>query len=213
MRALLLLTLGACALTSRSTPEDIQYFTPEVAATAPRTTTTTATTARSTPRVRLGRVTAPTHLRDQIAARTSEVQVGHYYGRRWTESPEIYVRRALARALFHELGLVEAVRGDALTLDVELIAFEELRGPPLGGHVRLAYRLSDGDTVVDSGQVDIRHPACDARFGSVVTAIGAALAEASARIGDVVATELGAPRLAPAIATSATCGPPVVGAR
>jgi uncharacterized lipoprotein YmbA len=45
---------------------------------------------------------------------------------RWTEPPEVYLRRALSRALFEEQSVVQVMSGRGVTLEVELIAFEEL---------------------------------------------------------------------------------------
>ena len=114
------LALPGCALLGKSEPLVPRYFTPEYAASAP------AAPAVPALRLRLGRVEGRASLRERMASRLADREVRYAEDRRWTERPEVYLRRALARTLFEERGLVEAQIGRALTLDVELIAFEEV---------------------------------------------------------------------------------------
>jgi cholesterol transport system auxiliary component len=72
-------------------------------------------------------VSSGANLRERIAYRDSAYELGYYEDLRWTERPETYVRRELGRVLFETLGLRRVLTGAAPTLDVELIAFDELR--------------------------------------------------------------------------------------
>ena len=117
-------TIGGCALLGKSEPLLPRYYAPEYAA---------AATAPSLPapnlRLRLGRVSAWSHLRERMVISNSAQEIRYYDDRRWTERPEIYLQRALSGALFEERGLVRVISGVAPTLDVELASFEEVRAP------------------------------------------------------------------------------------
>jgi cholesterol transport system auxiliary component len=181
--SLLSLALAGCALLgSKAPPFEVNYYTPPI----------TEPGERGSPpggiRIRLGRVFAASHLRARIAYRTSPVSVELYETRRWTESPDAYVRRELESALFERGALVTG--GNALELDVEVLAFEEVRGPPAAGRVRLRYVLVDRRTVVASGVVDVAREA-SGDFGAIVVAIGSALGEASDRIVSEVVGDAG----------------------
>jgi ABC-type uncharacterized transport system auxiliary subunit len=128
MRTTLLLLIGAvalsgCALLNKNDPHVPRYFTPEYDGDAP------AARVRSDLRLRLGRVEGWSHVRERLATRNSSRELFFYDDWRWTERPEIYLRRALSRALFEERGVVESLSGRAITVDVELIAFEEIEQP------------------------------------------------------------------------------------
>jgi cholesterol transport system auxiliary component len=126
-RTLLLLiatvALSGCALLGKNDPHVPRYFTPEYDGDAP------AARVRSELLLRLGRVEGWSHVRERLAVRNSGRELFYDEDRRWTERPEIYLRRALSRALFEERGVVESLSGRAITLDVELIAFEEMEQP------------------------------------------------------------------------------------
>ena len=179
----LLALAPACALTSKSTPVDIRWFSADLV-----TTTGAHLETRGAPKLSLGRVTSGSFLRNQIVVRTSSHEVTTYNDSRWTEYPETYLRRSLARALF-ESGRFEQALGGALpTLDVELIAFEEVRrGDPRTGHVELRYRLREGEVVRATGTVDVERPApSNADMAAVVAAIAQALDEATTRVSKEV---------------------------
>jgi ABC-type uncharacterized transport system auxiliary subunit len=82
--------------------------------------------------------------------------------------------------------------GVAPELEVEVIAFEEVRGPQPLGRVRLRYRLIDRREVIAESTVDITRPAGE-DFASKVNAIGGALDEASVRLTDEVIARLRSP--------------------
>jgi len=114
------LALSGCALLGKNEPVVPRYFTPEYPGDA------AVAAAHSGLQLRLGRIDARAHLRERMAGRSSAREVVFHDDRRWTERPEIYLRRALARTLFEERGVVEVLSGHGVTLDVELTAFEEL---------------------------------------------------------------------------------------
>ena len=125
MKPALLLVLCAtgCALLGKNEPQLSRYYTPEYDADASRVP------PRSDLQLRLGRVEGWSHLRERMAIRRSTRELVYREDRRWTERPEIYLRRALSRALFEERGVVESLSGRGYSLDVELIAFEEIEQP------------------------------------------------------------------------------------
>lgn len=145
---LLLACLGSgCALLSKSQPFSPRYFSPDAEETAARHTAaepaaTQRTAATSPPlELRLGQIDAAAHLEERIAYRPSQGELGYYDSWRWTEPPQAYLRRALARELFERRGLVRVVSGDAPTLSVELTSFEEVREGQPRARVELAVLL------------------------------------------------------------------------
>lgn len=175
MKIFAILVLAGCALTSRAPPRELRYFTPESG-------------VRETPRVtgapraqlRIGRITASANLRYAIVHRESSVEVAPYETLRWTEMPDAYVRRALDHALFDERPLAEVVSGDAPTLEVEVIAFEEVaRGAQHGGWVALRYELRDDRAVIARGTVSAERAAASPAIEPVVAAIHAAMISAT----------------------------------
>jgi uncharacterized lipoprotein YmbA len=179
MRAWLLL-LASCALTSRSAPLELRYFAPP--------THPVAMGSNAAPvAMRLGRITPSSLLRAKIVHRDSEVELVPYETMRWSEEPETYVRRALVRALFDTREFEQAV-GDAATLDVDVLSFEEARHDSRRfGRVVLQYQLRDDHRVVAHGTVEIERPAGTGIEGAV-TAIGAALDAAAAELAKRLAS-------------------------
>jgi cholesterol transport system auxiliary component len=100
------------------------------------------------PALRLGRVTASSHLGERVVYRDSSHEIGYYEDRRWSERPDVYLRRALSRRLFEQKGMRRLVAGAGPTLDVELIDFEELRGTSPTARVRASFILQDGRAVL-----------------------------------------------------------------
>jgi cholesterol transport system auxiliary component len=90
------------------------------------------------PALRLARVRSGADLRERIALRRSDFEVGYYEDRRWTDKPEAFLRRALTRALYEECGLERSVQPGGPSLEVELTAFEEVRAPRHLARVRAA---------------------------------------------------------------------------
>lgn len=115
--------LSGCALLGKSDPVVPRYFAAEYDGEAP------GARARPELQLRLDRVEGWSHLRERMVVRSAAREFLFCEDRRWLERPEVYLRRALARTLFEERGVVEAISGRAVALEVELIAFEELAQP------------------------------------------------------------------------------------
>jgi uncharacterized lipoprotein YmbA len=178
----LCIALASCALTSKSAPVELRYFTPESPSLAvPRSSEPRA-------KLRIGRITASGNLRYAIVHRESAVELAPYETLRWTDTPETYLRRALSRALFESRPLDQAVGGAAATLDVELVAFEETEHHR--GRVAMRYVLHDEQAVLARGEIAVERDASGPAIEPVVAAIGAALDAATAQLADRVAGEL-----------------------
>jgi len=192
MRPTRLLLIGAvalagCALLSKSEPLVPRYFTPEYAADAP------TVPARSDLQLRLGRVEGWSHLRERMAVRHSAREIFYYEDRHWTERPEIYLRRALSRTLFEERGVVASLSGRAVTLDVELIAFEEIE-PPHQARMQALLVLRDDRTGLLEETITVEQPVASAggtdEALAVVDALSQALHAGVTRIADRVVWKL-----------------------
>ena len=170
--------LAGCAITAKSQPLEFRYFSP-----APSARDAAHTGEPPCARLRLGRVTPGAYLQFRIAHRESAVELDLYETLRWTERPDTYVRRALSDALFEHQPLAQALADDAVTLEIDVIAFEEVqRQGRHGGRVQLGYALRDARNVLDRGVVTFERDARGAAIEHVVTAIGAALEAASAEV-------------------------------
>lgn len=187
--ALLLLACGAagCALLGQGDPVVPRYFAPDYLPDAP------ATPLRPDLQLRLGRVEGGSHLRERLAVRGPGREFVFYEDLRWTERPEVYLRRALARTLFEERGLVEAISGQAATLEVELLAFEEVAQPHRG---RLEARLvlrNDRVSLLEE-TIAVEHPVGNPGGADPIPAVVEALSEALragvVRIADRVVARL-----------------------
>jgi ABC-type uncharacterized transport system auxiliary subunit len=190
LAAAVALGFAGCALTSKSKPLEVRYFTPAHAE-APDGEPALAGPAPGTApalELRLGRVDAASYLREKIAYRDSANEVGYYETLRWTEAPDAFVRRALGRALFQQHGLEEVVSGIAPQLEVELTAFEEVRAPKHVVRVEMTWKLRDHRNVLFQRTVRVEKPVDDAAPGAIAAAMGVALDEAvETTVTDVVA--------------------------
>lgn len=188
--ALGLLVGGGCALTSKGEVVSARYFSPEHTAAnrAPRNS------ARA--ELQLGQVSSASHLDERIAYRLSSTEVGFYDDRRWSELPESYLRRALERELFEQQGLQRIITGGGPTLDVELIAFEELRGKPTRARVTLRFSLHDERRSLLERSTDVEREVV-AKAGSdeaarLAQTLSTTLAEAVASVAQQVGVQLDA---------------------
>jgi ABC-type uncharacterized transport system auxiliary subunit len=181
------LLLGGCALTSKGTPIEIRYFSPESIDVHHAARQALPPVAR----LRLGSLTSSANLRYAIVHRESAVELDLYETLRWTENPEDYVRRSLSRALFEDGQLEEVVGGAAITLDVELIAFEEShRESRRVGRIQLGYQVHDERSVLKSGIVTVERDATGASIEPVVAAIGSAMDAATSELAKNVVAQL-----------------------
>ncbi|HVK87700.1 MAG TPA: ABC-type transport auxiliary lipoprotein family protein [Kofleriaceae bacterium] len=191
IKPLLCLALTACSLTSRSRPVDVRYFSADTTLMSAPVRERTPPFGARPPRLRMGRVTAGAHLSYRIVHRRSPVELGIYDDLRWTERPDDYVRRALERELFEARPLVEAVSDGVPSLEVEVLAFEQVqRGLTSAGRVQLRYRLDGPEDVLASGVITVDRNARSAQIDDVVAAIGTALAAATSKLADEVQNAL-----------------------
>lgn len=211
--ALMPLSAG-CALTSRGKAMEPRYFSADIAPpTAPRSdhAPAAAPAGDESMMLRLGKVRAGTDLKEEIVYRTSTHEMGFYEEFRWAERPETYLRRGLVQALYSERGLKQALVGATPTLDVELVAFEEVRGERPVARVTVMAALHDDRVVRYSRTVDVQRPLkADDRGVVDPTALAAslteALQEAVRTVSDDVVRELGA-AAAPKNTRAAGVGP------
>jgi cholesterol transport system auxiliary component len=198
---LLIAVAAGCALTSKSDPMMPRYFSPdESRGRGQLAASTTALPEHEThgAELRLGRITAASYLGERIVFRDSNYELGYYEERRWTERPEAYLRRAVARALFEDRGVRRVVSGAAPTLDVELSEWVELRSPSIV-RVRATYVLYDERLVRRQATLTVERPIPSAAIGNqraetAARAMADALGDAVNQIADRVAADLRRPQ-------------------
>jgi len=186
--------LASCALLSKAEPLVPRYFTPENRATA-RHHAAPLGVGLEARRVRLGSVSGGSQLRERIVFRSSPHELAYYADRRWTERPEAYLRRALARALFEDRGLVRVASGPAPTLDAELVAFEEIRAPERKVRVQVIMTLDDDHGASQQATISVDRPIRSAGASddaaAVVEALSIALEQCVAQIAERVVESVG----------------------
>ncbi len=200
--ALACLPLAACALLSKNEPLTPRYFTLAEEPEGVRSPRVSSNTGPNGPLLALGRVVAGAQLHERILYRSGDHEVAYYDDRRWSERPDVYLRRALQRALFQERGLREAVSGAAPTLQAELQTFEEIRGKEPRVRMQVLIALDDGRTMQLTETVTVDAPVSaakndDAQANAVAAAFDEALHTGVEQIADHVLTKLQA-SLAPA---------------
>jgi ABC-type uncharacterized transport system auxiliary subunit len=143
--------------------------------------------------VRLGRVYSGQNLRERIAYRDHAYERGYYEDERWTKWPEAYVRRALGRALYESHRFKRAMGGAALTIEVELIAFDDLcLDSGRAARVQLQLIVFQGSEVLDEQTVTVDCPVAidQPEIENVVAAMSKALDQAvkqiAVRVGEVI---------------------------
>lgn len=169
----LALLLSSCAFFDRAEVRYPRYFSPDLPL-----ATSKIGSKRSGVELRLGRVSAGSYIAEKIVFRESDYEVGFYDYLMWTERPEVYLRRALTRVLFEEEGLMSILSGAAPTLDVELVSFEEVRGPNPVALVRIAFSLHNDRVVFLQQTMAIERPIVLTGDRRKVDAVPEALGEA-----------------------------------
>jgi cholesterol transport system auxiliary component len=202
---ILAVAYGGCALTSKGDAQSPRFFSLETRDQDPKLPEPAGTPLE----LRLGQVDAAAHLEERIAYRLRGTELAYYDERRWTEAPEQYVRRALERELFERRHIRRVVSGAGATLDVELTAFEELRGPPARVRLALSYTLHDARQSSLERSLVIEHPLATGNDSDVTqrvaVALGVALSAAVSQMGEEVASKIAPPVLtAPADPSRAT---------
>ncbi len=184
---------SGCALASKSDVLDIRYFTPYAQKT--RLSSASPAAAKEMPALRLGRVTSGTHLRTRMVHRTAAGEVTFDEQRRWTERPEVFVRQELERELFEERGFRRELTTGAPTLDVEVLAFEELklRGGS-AARVQLRMVLHDDEKVMSEETLTVDRPVGGrGAVEDLVTATSDALDASASAIADRITAKLAPP--------------------
>jgi ABC-type uncharacterized transport system auxiliary subunit len=185
------MTLGGCLFHDAPAP---RYF-------APPSALGTADDPLAAPApapifVRLRNLQAASYLGEQIAWRVSDVERGLYEQRRWTEFPSRYVNRAMVQALDRTPGVRRVESGRVPTLDLELIAFDEVLAPTHEADVEVVASLRDADQAAIFERAFVaRRAVPDADPASVARAMGGALDEVVTEIAAQVAAQ--APRPTP----------------
>jgi cholesterol transport system auxiliary component len=181
---------GGCALTSKADAVSPRFFSPEQETRASRLPGPEGAALE----LRLGEVEAASYLEQRISYRLHASELAYYEDRLWTEAPEQYVRRALERELFERRHIRRVMSGAGATLDVELTAFEELRGPPARVRFALSYTLYDqGQSSLERSLVVERPLAADTgtdRAQRVAAALALCLTAAVSEVSDEVARSL-----------------------
>jgi cholesterol transport system auxiliary component len=188
------LLCAGCALTSKSDPVNLRYFTPDAVLSPGRGAVAADGTGRGL-ELRIGRVNASSNIKDRIAFRDQSHEIGYYEELRWSEKPESYLRRAVARALFEDKGVRELVGRPGPTLEIELDAFEELRAPRHVACVEITWLIRDEQEVQLQRSFTVERAIAPAsaheRADAIASAMAAALGEAVERIAsDAVAETL-----------------------
>lgn len=194
---ILLMVVPACALTSKAAPVQPRFFSPDFP--EPKA----GAASRQVPlELRLGMIEAASHLEERMAYRLHASELGYRDDRRWSERPEDYLRRALERELFERGHIRRVLSGAATTLDVDLTAFEEVRGERNRVRLALSFRLHDDRQVTLERSLVVERPLAaeagvdDAQL--VASALGATLGEVVASVGKEVVSHLSAlPQPAP----------------
>jgi cholesterol transport system auxiliary component len=183
--------LCGCSFFGKVEPLTPHYYDPET----PITGGEASPPAPGRPSLRLGHVTGGSHLRERIAYRVSEREYGFYDERRWTERPENYLRRALARSLFEERAITSLVTGVGPSLEVELTDFSELLTPKHAVRVRARAVLVEQRTVRFEHTFTVEEPVAAGTedFSAVADAMAIALQHTVDQIADRVFRELSLP--------------------
>jgi cholesterol transport system auxiliary component len=183
LAALAMAPLG-CAFFTKSDPVVLRYFTPETLAARPDSPGVTLAMRPTAFDLRLGRVNSASYVKDRIAFRDKNFEVGYYENMRWTEKPESYLRRALGRALFEEQGVRQIISGPGPTLDVDLDAFEELRSPRHVARMQVTWVLHDDQHVQREETFTVERPIASGESGpdAIAGAMAGAFDESVQRV-------------------------------
>lgn len=184
-----LLTAG-CALTSKAEALSVRWYTPETV--KPHLTsaeTDAVATDQASPAIEIGRVSSGINLRERIAYRDAAYEVGYYDDKRWTEKPELYVERALARTLFEERGMRRALAGQGPVLDVEVLAFEMLRRKSPCARIQLRVVVHDDRDSLLERTISVERQAAKGEddFDAMVHAMAQALDAATDQVANDIA--------------------------
>ncbi len=185
------LSAPGCALLSKNQQDPVRFFSLVAAPGRPAA----AEAPSNGDELRLGHVTGATHLEERLIYRDSAYEINYYRDLRWTEPPELCLKRWLARVLFEERGLTQVVGGASPTLEVQLTAFEELLVPTHLARAKVIVKLHDEHLVLWEETVTVDRPIVEKKEGdqamAAVEALGAAMQAVVDLIADQMVTELG----------------------
>ena len=175
-----IVTSAGCSLFGNSPPLDVRYYDLH----GPERATVRTTAAGPEVTLALGSVRASEFLRDRIVYREGGDALREYDGARWTEYPEVYMRRTLTNVLYDRGPFVASNARDTPVLDVELLAFEEVRreGGERAGRVRIAYRLRQDERVIASDTITVERSASDGALPTVVASLEDSLLTATRQV-------------------------------
>jgi ABC-type uncharacterized transport system auxiliary subunit len=174
--------LGAC-LPPR--PDAPRFFSPG-ATTLDGGGETDAPVAGAIP-VRVRGVRAEPFLRERIVWRVSNVEYGVYEQRRWIDLPAHYVARALEARLGATPGVRLTNDPRAVGLHADVLAFDDVLGPPRAAEVAIAVRLEDPTRgPLLERTFEARAPIADDDPASMAKAMGVALDDAVSRVAEAV---------------------------
>src|SRR5262245_61667116 len=178
--ALLAVVLAGCLFRD---PTESRFFRPEAATlhggdVEPRSESSVA--------IRLRPVRGTPFLRERIVWRQSEVEYGFYEERRWSELPASYVQRALETALRQTPGLRLTDDLRAPTLQVDLVAFEEVLTPMHVAAVSLQVSLRDRDRRLLDRIFTAESPIASDAPSETAIAMGRALDDVVVRVATAV---------------------------
>ncbi len=131
--------LVGCTVLPQNSYQPPRYFRPEL----PGLPAAETPPGESALPLYLRPVTAAGHLRERIVWRTSDVEMGFYDLRRWTDLPAEYVEGALEGSLFESGRMRRVAGGHGPSLDVEVRAFDEVLRPVHEVRISLYAQLRD----------------------------------------------------------------------
>lgn len=183
------IALSACALVRN--PDAPRFFDPETPAREPASDGPLAASRIPEVPLRLSAVRSSSYRRDRIVWRASDVELGLYEERRWTDLPSHYVERALARELYDRLGLKRAGKRPPATLETDVLAFDDVVAPTREAYVALRVSLvDDHQRILLAREFAARSPIADRDPASMARAMGVALDDCVAQVGTAVETAL-----------------------
>ena len=186
---LLVSTVPACALLSKNEPMVPRYFSLEPAAEQ-----RASAAAPADLQLRLGPVTSGSEIRQHLVVRGAAQELSYSEERRWTEKPEAYLRRALSQELFERRGVRRVISGPSLSVEVELVSFEEVkRKNGSAARVAVTVILHDERLVrVEKTlfvEVPVERASAPDHSDETVRALGVALTRVVSRVADEVCRE------------------------
>jgi ABC-type uncharacterized transport system auxiliary subunit len=177
-----------CALLSKGDPGAARFFSLERASERSGVVSSEAPETRGcTVELVLGRVTGASYLEERLVFRNSANEIHYYRDLRWTEPPELYLKRLLARELFEVRGFGHLVGGPGPTLDVQLTTFDEIRSPQHLARAQVIASLRDEHSVIWEETLTVDRPISGKEEGDSALATVLALGEAIQAVVDRVA--------------------------